>query len=139
MFGSKGGDTSRQTTLVAPGTVVRGSIRFRGRVYVSGVVEGDIGAEGDGEGTLVVGVGGRVVGDVNVPVATIAGTVDGNIEAKERLEIAASGVVRGNVLYHAIEMQLGATVVGELAHRDQGGDAKVHQLEPRAAERDGAS
>ena len=135
MFG-KSSNTSRETTLVAPDTVVRGSVRFRGRVYVSGLVEGDIGTDGDGEGALIVSVGGRVIGDVNVPVATIAGTVEGNIDASERLEIAASGVVQGNVRYHTIEMQLGATVVGELSHRKDAKDSKVHKLEPRTTERD---
>lgn len=124
---------ARETTLVAPDTVLRGSLRFRGRVYVSGLVEGDIANEGEGEGALVVSVGGCVVGDINVPLATIAGTVEGNIDATERLEVAQSGVVRGNVSYESIEMQLGATVVGELSRR---GDDKVHKLEPRAAGRD---
>ena len=140
MFGKKTVSAARETTLIAPDTVLRGSLRFRGRVYVSGLVEGDIANEGEGEGALVVSVGGRVVGDVNVPVATVAGTVEGNIDTSERLEVAESGVVRGNVRYERIEMQLGATVVGELSSRADDEDGKVHQLPPRGTEKDaGAS
>ena len=122
---------TRETTLVAVDAVVRGSVRFSGRVYVNGLVEGDVGAEDDSGAMLIVSVGGRVVGDIRAPFVSVAGVVQGNVQATECIEVAPTGVIEGNVRYRSMEMLPGASVVGELRRVDDDWDANVHKLPAR--------
>jgi len=58
----------------------------------------------------------------------INGTVEGNVYASARVELAAKARVKGNVYYQLIEMQLGAMVDGQLLHEDSLGGANVHRF-----------
>lgn len=125
----KGKNEKRETTLFAADTTVRGSVRFTGRVYVSGRVEGDVGADDDSDAMLIVSAGGRVVGDVRAPFVSVSGTIEGNVQCGQCLEVAATGAILGNVGYQRMEMVPGASVIGELRHIDEG-HANVHKLAP---------
>ncbi len=69
------------------------TLRGMGIVRVDGVVNGEIQLEGH----LVVGEGGKVVGEAHVGSALILGAYDGNIYAEDSLHIAAGSHVNGNV------------------------------------------
>lgn len=125
----KGRKEKRETTLFAADTTVRGSVRFSGRVYVSGRVEGDVGADDDSDAMLIVSAGGRVVGDVRAPFVSVSGTIEGNVHCQECVEVAATGTILGNVRYQRMEMMPGAAVIGELQRIDESQD-NVHKLTP---------
>ena len=119
-------------TLIAPGTQVVGDVRFRDQLYVSGHVEGNVVAMEAAAGsaasaTVVVSPDGFVNGEIRVPNVVINGTVEGNVYASARVELAAQARVTGNVYYQLIQMQLGAMVEGQLLHEDPGG-SNVHRF-----------
>ena len=129
--------TAKDTTLIDASATVRGTIVFAGRLYVSGLVEGQIEAEDGSGATLVVSEGGRVQGDVRVPTVVIAGRVEGDVHSSTRLEMSEKAQVSGKVFYNLIEMQPGAAVEGELhcvREGQTGGNA--HRLEASAASLD---
>ncbi|MDE0451181.1 MAG: polymer-forming cytoskeletal protein [Gammaproteobacteria bacterium] len=102
------------TTLVASGTSVRGDIQFSGRLYISGAVTGSITTEKGAPATLVVDEDGRVEGDIQATHVIIAGRVDGNVIASERLEVAATARVSGDVSYRQLGVELGGLLNGKL-------------------------
>ncbi len=61
-----------------------------------------------------------------MPNVVINGTVEGDVYASARLELAARARVKGNVYYQLIEMQLGAMVDGQLLHEEvpEGGNVR---------------
>ena len=77
---------SGKTTLISPGTTVRGDITFTGHLDIEGEVSGSIQAASGQEAILRVVEGGKVTGEVKVPHAMINGNVEGDIHATERLE-----------------------------------------------------
>ncbi len=75
------------------GTRFSGTLRFKGSVTVRGEYEGQI----DAQGFLYIQDGAHVRADVSAQRIIIGGTVHGNIEAKDEVEMLPGCVVYGNV------------------------------------------
>lgn len=101
-------------TLIARNTRLAGDVHFAEQIYVNGVIEGDVRADDSDSATLVVCEGGRVTGEIRVPNVVIDGTVEGDVYATGKLELAAKAKVLGNVHYNLVEMQLGSVVNGQM-------------------------
>lgn len=108
--------TAAISTLIAAGTTIRGDVHFQGGLHLEGVIEGSIAADG-ADAMLTLSGEGRVVGEVRVSNALINGTVQGDIYADERLELAGNARIEGNVHYKLLEMAAGAQVNGKMIHQ----------------------
>ncbi len=86
-------ETPRIQTRLGTDTVLRGTLRFRESVEISGRLEGKIVAEG----YLLVRDGAEIRADIKARDIVVAGTVHGDIEATHRLEILETGQIYGNV------------------------------------------
>ena len=127
-------NSAGRTTLISPGTTVRGDISFTGHLDIEGEVNGSIQAEAGQDAILRIVEGGKVAGEVKVPHAMINGKVEGDIHATERLELAERAVVDGDVYYNLIEMAVGAKVNGGLRHTSNVADDLAAKREAKAAE-----
>ena len=127
-------NSAGRTTLISPGTTVRGDITFTGHLDIEGEVNGSIQAEAGQDAILRIVEGGKVAGEVKVPHAMINGKVEGDIHATERLELAERAVVDGDVYYNLIEMAVGAKVNGGLRHTSNVADDLAAKREAKAAE-----
>lgn len=138
MIGKSGssGKVEKGTTLVASNTRVVGDIRFSDQLFLDGVIEGNVIAEDGDKATVIVSEEGRVIGEIRSPHVVINGSVEGNVFASERVELASKARVKGNVHYKLIEMQLGAMVDGQLLHSEDANN--VHEL-PVTADESGES
>ncbi len=119
MWGNRKKMSSAQVdTLVGRHTVVEGNMRFSGGLHVEGTIRGNLYAD-DGErpSILILNEGGRIEGEVNVPRVVINGTVEGDVHASERVELAPKARISGSVYYNLIEMAMGAEVNGNLIRR----------------------
>ncbi len=126
MLNKKSGSAVAATTnaannhaLISSTTTVNGDISFEGELIVKGRVIGKVLAEEGSEAQLRVTEGGSVEGDVEVPLVIINGEVSGNVRASKHIELAAQGVVNGNVAYNLIEMVMGAVVNGSLTRLER--------------------
>ena len=112
-------NTVKNHTLISSSTTVNGDIHFEGELIIEGRVVGKVLAEEDSEAQLRVAENGSIEGDVEVPLAVINGSVNGNVRATKHIELAAQGVVNGNVVYNLIEMVMGSAVNGSLTRMDR--------------------
>lgn len=119
--------------LIGAGTIVRGDISFSGGLRIDGRVEGNVTAASEGSATLVVSEQAHVDGDVTVSHVVINGSVNGQITAKDYLELQAKARVTGDVAYRTLEMHLGAVVQGRLNHAEPE-SAAVVELKRASAE-----
>jgi cytoskeletal protein CcmA (bactofilin family) len=87
-----------------------GQLKFPGVIAIDGQVEGELVAE-----RIVVHEGGVVNATVEGNTVVIAGTVKGDIYARNELEILPSGVVHGSVTAPAINVRRGGRVEGRCA------------------------
>lgn len=121
MFGSdkrNGHSLAAITTLIAEGTTIRGDIEFAGGLHLDGAIEGGVRGEGD-KAVLMLSDKGRVDGEIRVLNAVINGKVHGDIIVSERLELAASARVEGNVYYKVLEMAAGAQINGKMIYQPE--------------------
>lgn len=109
MFGSKRTtaassivSSEQVETIVGRDTVFKGSISSNSSIRVDGQVEGEITTTGD----VIIGQSGNAKVQVTARNATIAGSVTGNLNITEKLELAASATVQGDI-------KVGILVVGE--------------------------
>lgn len=85
-----------------------GRLRFRGSVRISGYYEGKI----EAGGFLYVEQGAEVQADVHASTVVIGGTVRGNVEAVDEVEMLGGCVVHGNVRAGRIRIADGVVFEG---------------------------
>jgi len=95
--------------FVGSGTVVTGEASFKAMMRIDGQMSGRVSSTG---GTLVIGTNGRVDANIEVAVATVHGTVNGDIIATQRLELGRSAKVSGNIQTPSLMIEQGAIFEG---------------------------
>ncbi len=95
--------------FVGNGTTLTGEASFKGMLRVDGHLSGQVNSDG---GTLIVGNNGQVDAYIAVAVATIHGTVNGNITASQRLELGRAAKVKGDIETPSLVIEQGATFEG---------------------------
>jgi cytoskeletal protein CcmA (bactofilin family) len=95
--------------FVGSGTLVTGEASFKAMMRVDGQLSGRISST---SGTLVIGTNGRVDANIEVAVATVHGTVNGDIVATQRLELGRSAKVSGNIQTPSLMIEQGAIFEG---------------------------
>jgi cytoskeletal protein CcmA (bactofilin family) len=131
----KKSSAEKGVTLIAANTEVTGDVHFVNQLYINGCVRGNITADAGTDATVIVSEEGSVSGEIRVPNVVVNGSVEGNVYATNRMELARHAEVKGNVYYRLIEMQLGAMVDGQLLHDETLGNElqNVHPF-PEAAD-----
>jgi cytoskeletal protein CcmA (bactofilin family) len=95
--------------FVGSGTAFTGETTFKAMMRIDGQLSGRITS---GSGTLVIGTNGRVDANIEVAVATVHGTVNGDIIATQRLELGRSAKVNGNITAPSLIIEQGAVFEG---------------------------
>ena len=102
----------RIETVIGPGTTVNGDLMLIDSVRIDGKVIGDIQASQSNRATVAVGPTGEVTGHISAFRVIVAGKVEGNIAALERVELSHDCLVHGDISYSSINVQHGARLQG---------------------------
>lgn len=94
--------------LLDKGCSFEGKISFDGTVQINGEFSGEICSEG----TLVVGQEARVSGQIKVDTLICYGTLNGKVEAKNRIEIHVPSVVTADIATKTLSIDEGALFQG---------------------------
>ncbi len=103
------GVRQRSNSAFASQPELSGEISFRDMVRVNGHIAGTIYSK---TGTLIVDTLARVDANVDVAVAVISGTVNGDIVAHERVELGPGAKILGNIWTRSIGIKDGAIFDG---------------------------
>lgn len=88
-----------------------GEVTFKTKLRIDGNFSGKVSSPG---GTLIVSAGAQVTQAViNVAVARINGTVEGDINVSKELVLGPTASVTGNILAHALTIEEGALFNGQ--------------------------
>ncbi|MDQ2926608.1 MAG: polymer-forming cytoskeletal protein [Caldimonas sp.] len=113
------------STLIAEGVEISGDVAFAGGMRVDGAVHGDIdGRRGDGDrpSLLVLSARGSVEGSIRCGNAVINGSVIGDLDVEHRLELQSDARVTGTIRYRQLQMDVGASVQGQLLKIEAAGN-----------------
>ena len=91
-----------------------GEICFKDMLRVNGHISGRVSSE---KGTLIVDAGARVDAFVEVAVAVIGGTINGDIVARERVELGPCAVINGSISTPKLSIRPGASFQGNCRMR----------------------
>src|SRR5437763_17180623 len=97
------------TGFVGNGTTLTGEASFKGMLRVDGALSGRVSSA---DGTLIISTNGRVDANVEVAIAQIYGTVNGDITASKRIEMGRVAKVTGNIQTPALVIENGAIFEG---------------------------
>ena len=88
---------------------INGTLKFAGELTFEGKLEGDIVSDG----TLQLGDSTVITGNVNVTSVVVRGTVNGNITAKDKIEIKTKTELFGDIRAAKLTIEEGVTFVGK--------------------------
>src|SRR4051794_5918249 len=106
-----GSKASQGYSVIHDRLTIRGELDTDGTVRVEGRIEGPM----HRAGTLIVGAGGYVVGDVHAKDVVVAGQIQGNVHATGRIEIEAGASVLGEIRANLMVLREGATIHGQVS------------------------
>lgn len=101
------------TTLIAADAVFRGEIRGNCKTVVLGQIVGDC----DVDGSVTVAAGGHWKGTLKVGSLTVAGTIEGDIYAKDAIRLEQTAKVAGTISCLSLRVAAGAVVDGLVTMR----------------------
>jgi cytoskeletal protein CcmA (bactofilin family) len=87
---------------------IKGNLRFTGELTFEGKLEGEV----IGDGTLHLGDSAVITGDLNVTSVNVRGKINGNITAKEKVDIKTKAEVFGDIRAARLSVEEGVTMVG---------------------------
>lgn len=119
MFGGKSKDYGAHDTVIGESTRIVGNLSFRGTLMVDGIIEGDVSLMkgSDAPSQLIIGVKGSIRGKITADNVSLAGTVIGDIHAKQSLELKSTATIEGDVYYKDLAMDMGTQFSGKLEPR----------------------
>jgi cytoskeletal protein CcmA (bactofilin family) len=127
MFG-KG--SRKLETIIGDGTRVVGQVSVKGTIRIDGIVEGDLHAD-----WVVVGETGKVVGNIRSRGVVVGGSIEGNIEATETVELTGKASMTGEICAPKLTVSEGAVFNGRSRMKgetepSEAQDGKVRTLIP---------
>jgi len=88
---------------------IKGNLKFAGELTFEGKLEGEINTDG----TLHLGDSAVVNGNINAGTVIVRGKINGNILAKEKIEIKSKTELFGDVRSSKLVIEEGVTFVGK--------------------------
>lgn len=125
MFGSsskRAPSVDQVETIVGQNTHFVGTINAGGTIRVDGKIDGELITKGD----VVVGETGQLKAHIKTRNLTLAGTVHGNVDVVDKLELASSGRLFGDIKTGTLIIGEGAMFKGACEmHQEKAADAKT--------------
>jgi cytoskeletal protein CcmA (bactofilin family) len=106
-------------TLIGDTTEIYGRLVLLDSVRIDGKVIGNIESAQDKRVTVAIGRSGQVCGDITAHRVMVAGKVEGNICATERVEFYKDSEARGDITYGSIGVEHGAKLLGLVIQASQ--------------------
>ena len=88
---------------------IKGTLKFSGELTLEGKLDGEI----QTDGLLNLGDSAVVTGNINAQSVVVRGKINGNINAKEKIEIKAKAELFGDIRATKLVVEEGVTFVGK--------------------------
>jgi cytoskeletal protein CcmA (bactofilin family) len=89
---------------------IRGKLLGKGSVRIEGRLEGEI----DIDGVLTLGASARVLAPIHADAVSVAGEIEGRVEAKTLVEVHVGGCIYGDVRAPQVTVDEGGQVTGRI-------------------------
>lgn len=96
-------------TVVGTSVKLKGNLKSDGDITVDGSVNGEIKTKG----TVTIGPNANIIANVHAKNVNVAGTIQGNVVATDRLSISESGRIYGDIAANILSISAGALFSGK--------------------------
>jgi cytoskeletal protein CcmA (bactofilin family) len=105
-------------TIVGSSVKLKGNLRSDGPIKIYGVLTGEVKTKD----AVIIGPEANIIASVKARNIKISGTVQGNVEATDRLEITETGRVLGDISANVLSISPGALFTGkcQMGERSRG-------------------
>jgi cytoskeletal protein CcmA (bactofilin family) len=117
-------NTEKLESFIGANSKFRGDIETKGTLRIDGILEGNVQAD-----WVILGEKSSVRGDINGRGIIIGGSVDGNLRAKEIIEIKSKGRVTGDIATSKLTISEGGVFDGRSTM--QNGESKVLEFQSK--------
>lgn len=117
--------TPRTSTVIAEGVTMAGKLYGEGVIQVEGAVEGEI----DLRGAVIVTTSGCVHGPISADVIHVAGSVEGNVVARDHLRLEKTGTLEGDAETVSLVVEDGGRLNGRTTMMKHDGGPKPRPKE----------
>jgi cytoskeletal protein CcmA (bactofilin family) len=104
-------EPEKETTVIGSDTHITGEMTFKRNARIVGSFEGKV----KGEGDLNVAENAICKAEVESNSITVDGRVEGNLVARDKLQLNAKGVIKGDIVAGKMVMTEGASFFGQCA------------------------
>ena len=101
--------TQAAKTVIGADVEIVGTVRSSGSIEINGKLTGDLSCTGN----AVVGAKATSKGNLNVDSITASGQVNGNITAKDRIELKSTARINGDIRAKRLSVEDGVTLIGK--------------------------
>ncbi|NJD55647.1 MAG: polymer-forming cytoskeletal protein [Nitrospirae bacterium] len=124
-------NTEKLESFIGANSTFRGDVETKGTLRVDGVIEGNIVSD-----WVILGESSHIKGDITSRGIVIGGRVDGNIKAKEIVEIKNKGQLHGEIFTSKLVIAEGGILEGR-TRMQQHEESKVIEFQPMERSKQG--
>lgn len=109
---------------------IKGELTGNEDLTIEGKVDGKIFLK---DHNLTIGANGKIAAEIHAKTVLVIGEIIGNVTADDKVEVAATGSMRGDILAPRVVLADGARFKGSIDMDRKGASAPVaHPLPPKA-------
>ncbi len=120
-------DTEKLESFVGSNAQFKGEMNVKGTLRLDGAIEGCVNAD-----CVILSETALVKGDIAAQKIIIGGSVEGNLRAKELVEIQSKGKVLGEIFTDKLSVAEGAEFNGKIQMKS--GESKILDFEAKVRE-----
>ena len=98
----------KQINIIGAGTSITGDINCSGDIRIDGTLTGNLNVQGK----VVIGVTGKIKGEVICKNSEVEGKIEGKISVSELLSLKASSSILGDIKTKKLAIEPGSTFTG---------------------------
>ena len=102
-------NTNTAKNVLTSDVEIKGNLKFTGELAFEGKLDGEI----QTDGVLTLGDSAVITGNITAQSVVVRGKVNGNINAKEKIEIKAKAELFGDIRATKLVIEEGVTFVGK--------------------------
>jgi len=121
-------------TVIGEDVEITGNIKCESNIQIDGKLNGDLTCNGN----AIIGTSSAVKGNLSVETITVLGQINGNIVAKDKIELKSTARLNGDIRARRLTVEDGVTYVGKAEVNPagaQGGRNAQQQAQPQAENR----
>lgn len=116
-------------TTIGEDVEITGNIKCESGIQINGKLNGDLTCAGMAQ----IGAACSVKGNMSIDTVSIMGQVNGNITARDKIELKATAKLHGDIRAKRLTVEDGVTFVGKVEVNPAGAGSAKQPPEPKAA------